>query len=349
MASTASGLEGVVFAETVLSHVDGEKGELWIAGMTAQRLAEAGRFDRAVARLWGVGEEEADAQLGAARAAVSEAILARSEVRWPDPSAGLRSVLASLEGASRSELTAAAGLFAAASSRARLGGDPVRPDPSLPHEQDLVRMIRGSVDEARGRALGSYLCAVVDHGMNASTFVARVIASTGSDDTSAVTGAMGALKGPLHGGAPGPVLDMLEAIGRPEDAEAWIAEEIASGRRIMGMGHRIYRVRDPRVEILEQAIARLASVGIAADRLALARAVEQAAERALAAKKPERPLKANVEFATAVLLDAVGVPREAFTALFAASRIVGWLAHADEQRRVGKLVRPSSRYVGPVP
>jgi citrate synthase len=201
-------------------------------------------------------------------------------------------------------------------------------------------------DRARVRGLDAYLCCVVDHGMNASTFTARIVASTGSDLVSAIVAAVGALKGPLHGGAPGPVLDMLDAIGSVERARGWLDAELAAGRRIMGMGHRIYRVRDPRADALEHATSELERNGVAADRLTLARAVERDAERLLAERHPERRLRANVEFYTAVLLDTIGVPRTLFSPMFAASRVVGWCAHIEEQRAVGRLIRPASTYVG---
>jgi citrate synthase len=180
--------------------------------------------------------------------------------------------------------------------------------------------------------------------MNASTLAARVVASTGSDLVSAIVAAVGALKGPLHGGAPGPVLDMLDAIGRPDAAESWLEAELAGGRRIMGMGHRIYRVRDPRAAVLENA-----AQGLGGSRVELARAVERAADGALRRRHPDRPLRANVEFYTAVLLDAVGLPRAAFSPTFAVARAAGWSAHVAEQRAVGRLIRPDARYTGPVP
>src|SRR5262249_12420096 len=180
-----------------------------------------------------------------------------------------------------------------------------------------------------------------------STFTSRVVASTASDLISAIVAAVGALKGPLHGGAPGPVLDMLDAIGTPANAEAWLIGELAAGRRIMGMGHRIYRVRDPRAAVLETGLKALGDIGTG--RLALAHAVESAAAKILRERKPDRPLAANVEFYTAVLLDAVGLPREQFSATFAVGRVAGWAAHVIEQRRTGKLIRPGSRYVGPQP
>ena len=182
--------------------------------------------------------------------------------------------------------------------------------------------------------------------MNASTFTARVVASTGADLRASVVAAMGALKGPLHGGAPGPVLDMLDAIGAPEHAVSWLEAELAAGRRIMGMGHRIYRVRDPRAAVFERAIEALTDHGVSTGRLALARAVERAAEGVLRARHPARPLHANVEFYTAVLLDALRLPREAFTLTFAVGRAAGWCAHVREQRAGGRLIRPASRYVG---
>jgi citrate synthase len=199
-------------------------------------------------------------------------------------------------------------------------------------------------------ALDAYLVAVIDHGMNASTFTARVIASTGSDAVSAVAGAIGALKGPLHGGAPGPVLDMLDAVAAPDRATAWLEGEIVAGRRIMGMGHRIYRVRDPRAAVLERALERYersAPGGKIGERLALARSVERAATTLLGKKHPDRPIAANVEFYTAVLLEGIGLDRSLFSPIFATSRAAGWLAHVDEQRRTGRLIRPASRYIGP--
>jgi citrate synthase len=233
-------------------------------------------------------------------------------------------------------------VFVAAWSRTKAGEAPVEPSDAA-HATDYLRMSIGTEPSpSAARALDAYLVTVIDHGMNASTFTSRVIASTASDLISSVVGGVGALKGPLHGGAPGPVLDMLDAIGEPGKAEAWLLAELAAGRRIMGMGHRIYRVRDPRAAVLETAVKDLAS-----DRLTLARAVETAAAKILRERKPDRPLAANVEFYTAVLLDAVGLPRTQFAPTFGVGRVAGWSAHVIEQRRVGKLIRPASRYIGP--
>ncbi|MEM1346933.1 MAG: citrate/2-methylcitrate synthase, partial [Myxococcota bacterium] len=229
-------------------------------------------------------------------------------------------------------------------SRARHGDRSIAPDASASHAADVLRMLTGEApSEGAARMVDAYLTTVSEHGMNASTFTARVIASTGSDLVSAITGAIGALKGPLHGGAPGPVLDMLDAIGAPELAEPWIRAELSQGRRIMGMGHRVYRVRDPRAAIFEQALERWADD---TPRRALALATEAAATRVLAERYPERGLQANVEFYTSVLLEAAGVPRELFTPLFAVGRAVGWAAHVREQRETGRLLRPLAMYVG---
>ncbi|MCA8920233.1 MAG: citrate synthase/methylcitrate synthase, partial [Planctomycetes bacterium] len=243
-------------------------------------------------------------------------------------------------------------VFFAAWSRLRAGEAPLPPDPAAEHGADVVRLLRGAPDAARARALERYWVTVVDHGFNASTFAARVVASTRSDAVSAVVAALGALKGPLHGGAPGPVLDMLDAVGvaDPEVARRWVEGELGAGRRIMGMGHRVYRSRDPRATVLEEAARQLGaeSPGVRG-RLALASCVERAAEEVLAARYPTRPLKANVEFYTATLLEAIGLPREGFTAAFACGRVAGWLAHVLEERRVGRLIRPRARYVGREP
>ncbi len=337
------GLDGVVVAQTRLSHVDGEAGELIIAGKSVERLAADATFEQACALLWDV----ATVDLGPARRAAFERLGGLgTALDARDGMDALRAAVAHLpQDASREDVTAAVGVFAAAWLRRQRGLETLSPDPKLSHAADLLRMMRGEPASAgRVRGLDAYLVTVTDHGMNASTFTARVIASTGSDLVSAVTGAIGALKGPLHGGAPGPVLDMLEAVGTPDNAQAWLTAELAAGRRIMGMGHRIYRVRDPRAAVLEKAIEQLEAAGVSTGRLTLARAVEHAATQVLARKYPDRSLQANVEFYTAVLLDTLGLPRGAFTPAFAAGRTAGWAAHVEEQRRTGRLIRPASRY-----
>jgi citrate synthase len=265
----------------------------------------------------------------------------------------LRAALAHVRGAAAEDPAAIAGamaVFAAAWARRAAGAEPLAPDPDCPHAADTLRMVLGAQpDAARSAALDAYLVTVAEHGMNASTFTARVVASTGSDAASAVVAALGALKGPLHGGAPGPVLDMLDAIGDPAKAPEWLEQELAAGRRVMGLGHRVYRVRDPRAAVLERRIEALRAAGVETDRLELARAVERAAVDILRKRHPERRLETNVEFYTAVLLDAIALPRALFTPTFAVARVAGWLAHVAEQRDGGRIIRPTCRYVGPEP
>jgi citrate synthase len=359
-----AGLAGVVVAETRLSEVEGEVGRLIIAGDDAEALAGVIPFEEVLRRLLAAAgaappsAAEIGAGLGRARVAAFAARgFLEAGSRAASGAAAVRASVATLEAEDGGSdpvgdairIAAAVGVAAAAFARRRGGGSPVAPDPSASHAADVLRAARGSSpspEEAAG--LDGYLVTVSDHGMNASTFTARVVASTGTDLVSAVVAAVGALKGPLHGGAPGPVLDMLEAVGTPDRARAWLEAELGAGRRIMGMGHRIYRARDPRAAILERLARSLRSAEVD-ERIAIARAVEREAEALLAARKPDRPLKANVEFFTAVLLDALGLHRDAFTAMFAAGRVAGWCAHVIEQRATGRLVRPASRYLGPMP
>jgi citrate synthase len=231
--------------------------------------------------------------------------------------------------------------------RRRAGLAPLPPEPSLGHAADMLRMLRGTpASAAEAEALDAYLVTVIDHGLNASTFAARVVASTRAGLTSAVLAGLSALKGPLHGGAPGPVIDMLDAIASPDRARPWLEAALDRGERLMGFGHRIYRVRDPRADVLKRALAALAAD---AGRLALAEAVEKEAVALLARRKPGRALNTNVEFYTAVLLEALGFAADAFTCVFAAGRVAGWIGHAREQALSGRLIRPKSRYVGPEP
>lgn len=326
MGAWIAGLAGVVAAETAVSRVDGEAGALWFRGRRVQRVAAMG-FEEAAS--WVLGRPLPG--LGAARV--------RAFSRQARPTlvgmAGVRELVAGAPSDDPVDLIAEVAVAVA-----KVAGSTTEPDPTLDHAADLVRMLGCRPEGAR--ALGRYLATVMDHGLNASTFAARVVTSTGSDRVSAVTAAIGALKGPLHGGAPGPVLDMLDAVESPANAGDWVASELAAGRRIMGMGHRVYRVRDPRAAALEAALE-----GLTTERLGVARAVEQAAEEQLAARHPGRRLRANVEFYTAILLEAVGVPRELFTPMFAAGRVVGWLAHCEEEAKVGRIVRPRAVYVGP--
>jgi len=352
-----SGLEGIVVAETRLSMVDGARGELVVCGARIGELAGKLGFEEAAARLWDLAADAAGelrARLGAARVEAF-GVLSRdpSGFASADGMTAVRAAVARLDAPNGAgdpaQVTAWIGVAMALWIRLSSGLAPIAPEPEAGHAADLLRMSTGRSDAQLARALETYLVTVMDHGMNASTFVARTVASTGADLVSAVTAAAGALKGPLHGGAPGPVLDLLDAVAARGDAESLLGEELAAGRRIMGMGHRVYRVRDPRAAVLERAVRALADAPGSAERLALAGEVERTAERVLAEHKPDRRLRANVEFYTAVLLEAVGLPRGGFTACFAAGRVVGWCAHVAEQRATGRLIRPASRYVGPPP
>jgi len=356
-----SGLDGVVAAETVLSDVDGATGRLVIRGLPLQALA--GRPAEAVAGLlfegFFAGLPDAagfTAALGAARERVFEHVAQADAglVALP-PVDAVRALVARLgdgdDFRTALDLLAAPAVFAPAVLRLRTGRPALPPEPSLGQAADMLRMLRGRpASPATAAALDSYLVTVADHGLNASTFAARVVASTRAGLVSSALAAISALKGPLHGGAPGPVLDMLDAIGSPANAEAWLDEALDRGERLMGFGHRIYRVRDPRADALKGAVRALAAAGaIDPGRLALAEAVEAAALSILKMRRPDRSLDTNVEFYTALLLDALGFPRDAFTAVFAAGRMAGWIAHAREQTLGGRLIRPQSRYIGPQP
>ncbi len=354
---TAIGLDGVVAAETLMSLVDGQNGRLVIRGRELADLVAEDGFEGAAALLWQAVSDPAPtraavaAGLGTARVAAWALVprfLAAARGKAPIDALMLGATLLDDAGDSPAEwrLTAALAVFLPALLRDRDGLGPVAPDAALGHAADILRMIRGAeATAAEVAGLDAYITTVIDHGLNASTFAARVIASTQAGLVAAVAGAIAALKGPLHGGAPGPVLDMLYAVGTPGNATAWLAAALDRGERLMGFGHRIYRVRDPRADMLKAAVRRLDAK---AGRIALAEAVEGAALALLADRYRNRRLETNVEFYTALLLDALGLPRDAFTAMFAVGRVAGWTAHALEQVRGGRLIRPESRYVGPL-
>jgi citrate synthase len=351
-----SGLEGVVAARTRLSHVDGERGELIIAGFPVGELARHATFEETTWLLWH-GDLPSARQLEAFR---SE--LAAERALQPATISLLReSVLAGV--ASMDALRMATGTIAsddgcavvgrvptivAAFWRLRGGEAPLTPRRDLGHAANFLYMLSGELPyPERVRALETYLNTVVDHGLNASTFTARVITSTGSDIVSAVVGALGALKGPLHGGAPGPALDMVFEIAEASRAEEILRRKLEAGERLMGFGHRIYKVRDPRAEVLAAAAERLFTRGGDKSLYALARSVEATAIRLLAEYKPGHRLQTNVEFYTALLLHGLGLEAPLFTPIFAMSRVSGWIAHAFEQREANRIIRPQSEYSGP--
>lgn len=352
----SEGLEGVVAAETVLSEVDGAAGVLIVRGRSLDELAGRIRFEDVVALLFDgfYPDLPADvrAALGKARVEVfSEVSALDTGLLDLTPLEAMRALTARLADGDDTEtafrLLAAPAVFTAAVVRAQGGEAPVAPDPTLTHAADILRMLRGTpATKAEADALDTYLVTVADHGLNASTFAARVVASTRAGLTSAALAGISALKGPLHGGAPGPIIEMLDEIGEPANARTWIEGALARGDRLMGFGHRIYKVRDPRADALKSAVRWLdARQG----RLEFAEAVEVAALAILREHKPDRALQTNVEFYTALLLEALAFPPSAFTCVFAMGRVAGWLAHAREQLAGGRLIRPASLYVGPMP
>jgi citrate synthase len=241
-------------------------------------------------------------------------------------------------------ITAVAPSALGAFARLRDGLEPIEPDPDLGRAAGFLYQLRGErPDEAAARALDAYFVVGAEHGFNASTFTARVIVSTHSDVASAVAGAIGALKGPWHGGAPSEVVDQLHQIGAIEDAEAWIRATLARGERLMGFGHRVYRAYDPRAAALRSVAERLASVS---DWLARAVAIEEVALRVLAEWKPDYPIRTNVEYYAAAVLQGVGLPPNLFPSTFALARHAGWTAHCLEQAEANVLIRPAVQYVG---
>jgi citrate synthase len=353
-----SGLDGVVAARTQLSHVDGEHGELVIAGYQVDQLAEHATFEETTWLLWH-GDlpsfDELDTfrtALAAARS-IPESTLAllrdcaRRQVDVMDALCMAAGTL-SLVSDEATGIVARVPTIVASYWRLRHGQEPCAPRTDLGHAANFLYMLSGEVpDPERVRGLETYLNTVIDHGLNASTFTARVITSTGSDLVSAVAGALGALKGPLHGGAPGPALDMVFEIGDASRAEAILRRKIEAGEKLMGFGHRVYKVRDPRADVLAKAAERMFTRAGDMSLYALARAVEAQALRLLEEYKPGRRLQTNVEFYTALLLYGLELDASLFTPTFAISRVSGWIAHALEQRRANRIIRPQSEYVGP--
>ena len=365
------GLDGVVVAQTAISHVDGEKGTLVIRGLSVEDFAAHATFEETVYLLWHDALPDADSlrQFGSELAAHRQLeqhtleLLEAAAARRVHPMDALRMACASLTAGAGGVPAAAQGtavaqhevlgliaafpVIVAAYHRLSQGLDPVAPRRDLPHAANFLYMLQGLEPPATViRALDTYWNTVSDHGLNASTFTARVIVSTGSDVISAVTGAVGALKGPLHGGAPGPALDLVLEIGAAEHAERILREKLARGERLMGFGHRIYRTRDPRAAVLGAAAAHLFEQAANRQLYELALAVEACALRLLRKHRPGRSLQTNVEFYTALLLHGIGFPTSLFTPIFAAGRVAGWTAHCREQIASNRLFRPQSAYVG---
>ena len=354
----SAGLEGIVAASTRLSHVDGERGELIIAGYPVGELAEHATFEETTWLLWH-GDLPSSAQLEAFRSELAaarvlppatEALLRECAQARLDPMDALRAAAGtiSLRTDAATGIVACMPTIVATYWRLRNGQEPITPRRDLGHAASFLYLLNGQMpDPEHVRGLETYLNTVVDHGLNASTFTARVITSTGSDLVSAVVGAIGALKGPLHGGAPGPALDMVFEIGDASRAEAFLRKKIEAGEKLMGFGHRVYKVRDPRADVLAKAAERMYTRTGDMSLYTLARNVETTAIRLLEEYKPGRRLQTNVEFYTALLLHGLGLEVPLFTPTFAISRVSGWIAHALEQQRANRIIRPQSEYVGP--
>ena len=352
-----------------MSHVDGQAGVLIIGGYELDQLAGRVSFEEAAHLLW-KGALPSREQLPALRAEMAalrkvpeSTLQVLRAARGAPPIDALRMACATAsldlsvgdeispggDLAIAQALTARFPTLVAAHARIAAGKEPIPPRPDLAHAANFLYMVHGNEpDPIAARALDTYWVTVIDHGMNASTFAARVIASTRSDMVSAVTGAIGALKGPLHGGAPGPVLDMLQLIGTASNAEPWLRAELAAGRRIMGFGHRVYKVRDPRAEVLSR-VAEEMSNAVLHDRklFDLARTVEQTTLRVLDEHKPGRNLRTNVEFFTALVLQSLGLQPRTFVSMFACGRVAGWCAHVIEQHVQDRLIRPQWQYFAP--
>jgi len=367
--SKPRGLDGVVAAQTRLSHVDSQAGKLIIGGYELSELAGRISFEGAAHLLWRGRLPTPDEltslrrEIAGLRALPDEAMQVVQAAAQTPPIDALRMACATLsldlhnpdgitpeddlQAAKR--LTARFPTIVAAHARVVAGKQPIAPRADLTHAANFLYMVHGKEpDPIAARAIDTYWVTVIDHGMNASTFAARVIASTRSDMVSAVTGAIGALKGPLHGGAPGPVLEMLKDIESADRAEQWVRNELAAGRRIMGFGHRVYKVRDPRADVLSKAADAMSGAALQDRKLFdLARSVEQTVLRILEEVKPGRNLRTNVEFFTALVLQALGLDPRSFVATFACGRVAGWCAHVIEQHAEDHLIRPQSEYVGP--
>jgi citrate synthase len=350
----APGLKGIVAGETSLSLVDGERGRLTYRGYPIGELVERGTY-AAVAELLWTDRWVPDAHLPCARLPAEVLEVLRRLPPTANAMDALRTAISAFGAVSgwawpptvdqARVLTAVAPSALAAFARLRDGDEPIEPDPELGIAAGFLYQLRGErPDDASARALDAYFVVGAEHGFNASTFTARVIISTHSDMASAVAGAIGALKGPWHGGAPAEVVDQLHEMGSVEQAESWIRDLLGRGERLMGFGHRVYRAYDPRAAALRTVAEGMAGT---ADWLDKAVAVEEIALRLLAEHKPDYPIKTNVEYYAAAVLQGVGLPPNLFPATFALARHAGWTAHCLEQAQANVLIRPDVRFVGP--
>lgn len=357
------GLKGLAVADTVIGGVRGEEGFFHYRQYDATALARAHTLEEVWTLLIDGALPPAVpiVEVGELRALPSACATVVDTVaeRLSDPMATLRVgllALADIEGrgptldrthdqrrADALRLAAVVPTILARHHRVRQGAAPVDPDSGLGHAMDYLRMVTDEAPtESAARAVERYLVATIDHGFNASTFTGRVVTSTGADVAGALVAAIGALTGPLHGGAPIRAIEMIDEIGEANRAEEWVREQLAMKRKIMGFGHAVYRAGDPRCVVLREA-----AEGIGGELVERAAAIEERILDTLATWKPEHRIVTNVEFWAAVVLELAGVPRAMFTPTFAVSRAIGWTAHVLEQAEVGKIIRPTARYTGP--
>jgi citrate synthase len=347
-----SGLEGVVAFATEIAEPDKEGGALRYRGVDIEDLAGHVPFER----VWGLLVD------GTYEPGLPPAEPHPLSVRTGDPRVDVQSALATLgpewgfralidvddEEARENLARASVMALSFVAQSARGTGRPPVPQRvvdegrSIP-ERFLIRW-RGEADPADVKAIDAYWISAAEHGMNASTFTARVVASTGADVAAALSSAVGALSGPLHGGAPSRVLKMLDGVEETGDAEKWVKDALDRGDRLMGFGHRVYRAEDPRARVLRRTASEIGS-----RRFEVAEALEKAALAELKARKPDRVLATNVEYWSAVVLDTADVPADMFTPMFTCARVAGWSAHILEQKREARLIRPTAKYVGPGP
>ncbi|HEV7628327.1 MAG TPA: citrate synthase/methylcitrate synthase [Streptomyces sp.] len=365
------GLAGVVVADTALGDVRGREGFYHYRQYSAVELAEQrgfedvwylmfhgelpdgptlSEFTKRTARLRHLPPPVREALPAVSRATAASGPLAglRTALSLAGAAAGFRPVYDLTPGERREDALAACALvptLLTALHRLGQGLEPVEPRDDLPYAANYLFMLTGEEPAPRRvRAVERYLISTVDHGFNASTFTGRVIASTGADVAACLTGAIGALSGPLHGGSPSRALDTLDAIGTPDRTDSWIREHVLAGDRIMGFGHPVYRTEDPRSRMLKE-IAQ----DFGGPLVDFAVQVEERVEAILGELKPGRELHTNVEFYAAVVMELCGLPRTMFTPTFCAARVVGWSANILEQAEDSKIIRPAARYTGPVP
>jgi citrate synthase len=359
----AIGLEGIVVAETDLSLVDGINGHLVYRGYWARDLAINHTFEEVAHLLW-YGHLPNEQELADLKAKLKAQRSLPSHVKTiidaipadVDMMSVLRTGVSALAEAGHSwpptldqviALTAKMPTIVAHRHARLEGSEPIEPNPELDHTANYLYMLKGETpSQAHVRALDAYLILTQEHGMNASTFSGRVVASTQSDLISSITAAIGALKGPLHGGAPSEVTEMIEAIGTKENAEPWMRAKLEKGERLMGFGHRVYKTIDPRATALRVVASELSADDPWFD---LATHVENVGVKLLEEYKPNRKLHTNVEFFAAAVMRAVGLDDSLFTPTFAVSRVVGWTAHVLEQAKNNRIIRPQSNYTGNMP